>query len=132
MEGSHWNVKLLNVTFWPFFSKYTFLKLHHFISPSTYPINSFFFSGSLYLRRFMFLIKHISSEQLLIWQLKNCLFTISMTTIVREINSFIKIMRLINPNYPWKVESSRQRLLTKKCLCYCIFCTTLLRPVLLS
>ena len=44
------------LTFGSFLSKYTFLRLQHFIPPRAYPIN---LSGTLYLIKFLFLIKHI-------------------------------------------------------------------------
>ena len=62
------------LSFWPYFSKCTFLRLQHFFLPNTYPVNlilSFYLNFILIFIRFISLMKHFfPSLQLLLWQLK--------------------------------------------------------------
>ena len=62
LRGKLWKVvmkyqKSFFIFFGPFFSKYTYLKLEHFLLPSTYPINSIFFRGIVCFLEVMFLVK---------------------------------------------------------------------------
>ena len=88
-----------------FFSKCTFLRVPIFLSSIIkYPINSIFSVSVL------FLLKHFS------------LITVSTATVVRETNSFVKIMLAISPNYPWEngvkqIKSAEEKLSQSSILC---------------
>ena len=64
---------------------------------------------------------------------KIVLFSYSMTTIVREVNSFVTIMQLINSNYciHEKLVSNRQALLKRNCRKRVLY-TSLLRSQIVT
>ena len=66
--------------------------LRHFISPTTYPINSIF-SVVVYIYNF-----HIFEEAVVATITEKYIFPISMATFVSEKSR--QIMQLINPDYP--------------------------------
>ena len=94
-----------------FFKKCTFLRLQSFISQSIkYPINLVFS-----VEVCIFLMKRFSSWSIFHWSFKKCLLTISIATVVKETNFFIKVMHYISPNYPWenrakKIKSAEEKL----------------------
>ena len=55
----------------------------------------------------------------------NCFF-VSMATIMRQANSFIKIKQLINPDYPCKNGVKQLKRLLKKNYCKCVSFTLLI------
>ena len=69
-----------------------------------------------------YLNKYFSSWNIFYWSLKKYLLPISTTTVVRETNSFIKIMQLISPNYPLEngvkqIKSAEEKLSQSFILC---------------
>ena len=69
-----------------------------------------------------YLNKYFSSWNIFYWSLKKCLLPISTATVVRETNSFIKIMQLISPNYPLEngvkqIKSAEEKLSQSFILC---------------
>ena len=73
------------------------------------------FCDSLHLWGSYFWWRSFYFYQPLLWQLKYCLFPISMAIIVRKTNSFIKSFGLSIQTIPVNMESNRQSLLTKNC-----------------
>ena len=55
--------------------------------------------------------------------MKKCLLAISIATIVRETNSFVKIMQLIRPNYPWENGDKQIKITGEKLSQSCILCS---------
>ena len=58
---------------------------------------------------------------------QNVTFLVSTETAVRKTNSFIKIMQLINPRYPWEKKRVKQRKPTQKNCCKDVYFFPLLR-----
>ena len=106
------------LTFWVFFLKCTFLRLQSFISPSIkYTINSVFSvvvcSCKIHVfKEAFFFLKHFSLI------IKKCVLPISMATVVKETNFFMKNMQPISPNYPWKngAKKSAEEKLSQSCI----------------
>ena len=93
-------MKLLCFLTFGFYSKCTFLRLQHFISPSAYPINSFFFSVVVCIYK-----NHVFDETFFLLAIvamitEKCIFPISMANFLTE-KSLHQIMQLVNPDYPW-------------------------------
>ena len=61
-----------------------------------------------------------------------CLFLIFIAAVVRETNSFIKIMQSVSPNYNWENRVKQIRLLKKICHKSCILCQLLRTKTLAS
>ena len=62
LRGKLWKVvmkyqKSFFIFLGPFFSKYTYLNLEHFLLPNTYPVNSIFLRGIICFSEVMFLVK---------------------------------------------------------------------------
>ena len=67
-------------------------------------------------------MKHFSCRRIFPWSLKKCLLPISIATVVRVTNFFVKIIQPISPNYPWekgvkKIQSAEEELLQSCILC---------------
>ena len=103
LRAKLWKVVMISkitmfLSFAPFFWKFAFLRLWYFISPCTDLINSNF-AVVVWIYKIQVFDKAFLSCSNRCYDNRNCLFPISMVTIVRETNSFVKIMQLINPSY---------------------------------
>ena len=94
------------------------MRLQSFISPSIkYTINSVFSvvvcSCKIHVfKEAFFFLKHFSLI------IKKCVLPISMATVVKETNFFMKNMQPISPNYPWKngAKKSAEEKLSQNCI----------------
>ena len=92
------------------------------MSPSIkYPINSIFSVVVCICKIHVF--NYFSSWSIFHWSLKKCLLPISIATVVRETNSFIKIMQPISPNYPWENGVKQIKSAEEKLSQSCILCS---------